>query len=133
MILSKIKIYLNNKEGTTLIENNYPLSIKLKSLKLLLIPKIRDNFCFTFNGKLIQSQEENSFTLQNVVKNNLIHLLFQNLNIKPDENLELKNNDNKDNQVLKNRKYNLNENKFDFENNHKTENKENYEKMNNEN
>ena len=129
----KVKICLvNNERATTTIENNYPLSIKLTRLRYLLIPKIGDNFCFTYNGNLIQRQEENSFNLRYIVLNNSINLLIPNLTLKPDENSELRNNNNKDNLVLKHRKYNLNVNKFDSEDNHKICKNENYEKLNNE-
>ena len=40
----------------------------LKRLRQLLINKIGDNFCFTYNGSIIQIQEEYLFCLKYIIK-----------------------------------------------------------------
>lgn len=93
--ITKIKIYLNEK---IVIEDNYPLSMTLKRLRQLLINKICDNFNFTYNGSIIQRQEENLFSLKYVIKkdslyllSNLTHNYFIEDKLKNDKDNDLKN------------------------------------------
>ena len=46
-----------------------------KRLRQLLINKISDNFYFTYNGSIIQRQEEYLFSLKYVIKIDSLYLL----------------------------------------------------------
>lgn len=95
--ISKIKIYLNKEFKQ---EKGYPLSIKLDRLRQLLIADLNDNFCFTFNGSLIQRKEENLFSLKNVIEKDALNLTIPDFDFKND----------KENKNFKNDKKNLNKN-----------------------
>ena len=69
--LIEVKINLNNK---IIFEKLFPLSISLKRLRDLLKQNINSNFKFTYNNNIIQIQEEYSFCLKNIIKNNIIYL-----------------------------------------------------------
>ena len=127
--ISTIKIFFDDKRKKP-IENDYPLSISLKRLRHLLITKFGENFCFTYNGNLIQRKEENSFTLKSIIQNNSINLVTSNFNFikeenfHQDENIDFGNNDNANNQVLID---DSDENKINNEENNEIENNKNKE------
>ena len=66
-----LKIYLNEK---FVLEKLFPLSIPLKRLRDLLIHTINSNFLFSFNYNIIQIQEESSFCLQDIIKDDVLNL-----------------------------------------------------------
>ena len=69
--LIKIKIYLND---VFILEQKFPLSIQLNRLRELLSQKINSYFNFSFNEKIIRINEESTFYLNNILKNNQINL-----------------------------------------------------------
>jgi hypothetical protein len=69
--LVKIRVNFN---GIILFEKLFPLSISLKRLRDLLSVKLNKNFNFLFNNQIIQSQEESSFCLKNIIKDDILFL-----------------------------------------------------------
>ena len=92
--ITRLKIYLNEK---IVLEDSYPLSITLKRLRELLINKIDNNFCFTYNGSIIRRQEESLFSLKYVIKKDSLYLSIPNFiffiedKLKNDEDINFKN------------------------------------------
>ena len=98
--LEKIKIYFNNK---ILLEKIlFPLSISLKRLRDLLSRQLNKNFNFLFNNQIIQSQEESSFCLKNIIKDDILYLNDDEFNFidmeeqNPNENINININKNTD-------------------------------------
>ena len=118
----KIKIIFDERKKS--IEKNFPLSISLERLRHLLITNFEDDFCFTYNGNLIQRNEEDTFTLNSIIKNNSINLKtpYFNFNKEEDENIDFRNNNKENNQALIN---NLNENKNNIEKNNEIDKNKN--------
>ena len=95
--LKKIKMYFNNN-NSILLEKIFPLSISLKRLRDLLSIKLNNNFNFLFNNKIIQSQEESSFRLKNIIKDDILYLNDDEFNFidmkkqNPNENININSN-----------------------------------------